>query len=164
MQPVQLPLTHAQAKLKWLLEQVHMVRGRSVNTHPSIADRNSVAGLSQQCGHNKEEKEKLHKMCNDYKARKVLLCCVVLAQPCETGEMCVSQVTIDQLHQFLQQQYDLKKQAIPPPPPPPLLPPQMPPAVLPQAHTPMQAVVAHGRWSRPRVKRGRDGAPVQGAG
>ena len=48
-----------------------MVRSRSVNTHPSIADRNSVC--SQQCGHNKEEKEKLLKMCNDYKARKVLL-------------------------------------------------------------------------------------------
>jgi hypothetical protein len=30
VQPVQLPLTHTQAKLKWLLEQVHMVRGRSV--------------------------------------------------------------------------------------------------------------------------------------
>lgn len=45
VQPVPLPLTHTQAKLKWLLEQVHMVRSRSVNTHPWIADRNSVAGL-----------------------------------------------------------------------------------------------------------------------
>jgi hypothetical protein len=45
VQPVLLPLTHTQAKLKWLLEQVHMVRSRSVNTHPSIADRNSAAGL-----------------------------------------------------------------------------------------------------------------------
>jgi hypothetical protein len=43
--PVPLPLPHTQAKLKWLLEQVHMVRSRSVNTHPSIADRNSVTGL-----------------------------------------------------------------------------------------------------------------------
>jgi hypothetical protein len=36
---------------------------------------------SQQCRHNKEENERLHKICNDYKARKVntrsvMLCCV----------------------------------------------------------------------------------------
>jgi hypothetical protein len=34
MQPKQ--LTQLQAQLKWLLEQVHMVRNRSVNTQPSI--------------------------------------------------------------------------------------------------------------------------------
>jgi hypothetical protein len=47
-------------------------------------------GLSQQCRHNKDENERLHTICNDYKARKVntrvfVLCCAVLAQPCETG-------------------------------------------------------------------------------
>jgi hypothetical protein len=65
----------------------------------------------------------------------------------------VLQVTLDQLHQFLQQQYNLKTQANPPPPPPPLPPPQsqMP---LP---APTPAVVAGGRGSRQqRVKRGRD--------
>ena len=41
VQPVQLPLTHAQAKLKWLLEQVHMVRDRSV-LFP-IADKQTSA-------------------------------------------------------------------------------------------------------------------------
>ena len=88
-QPVTVqPMQHAQAKLKWLLEQVHMVR----STQPSICkklvptgarcvDKRVLGtGLSQQCRHNKEENEKLHKICNDYKARKVLLClCFVLA-------------------------------------------------------------------------------------
>ena len=38
MQPKQLPVAPAQlqAQLKWLLEQVHMVRNRAVNTQPSI--------------------------------------------------------------------------------------------------------------------------------
>jgi hypothetical protein len=35
MQPMQ-PMQPAPAQLKWLLEQVHTVRSRSVNTQPSI--------------------------------------------------------------------------------------------------------------------------------
>ncbi len=50
VQPVQLPLTHAQAKLKWLLEQVHMVRDRSVlfpiaDKQTSANRRRSVAAM-----------------------------------------------------------------------------------------------------------------------
>jgi hypothetical protein len=46
VQPVQLPLTHTQAKLKWLLEQVHMVRGRPV-LFP-IADKQTSANRRRQ--------------------------------------------------------------------------------------------------------------------
>jgi len=50
VQPVQLPLPHTQAKLKWLLEQVHMVRGRSVlfpiaDKQTSANRRRSVAAM-----------------------------------------------------------------------------------------------------------------------
>lgn len=88
VQPMQ-PMQPAQAKLKWLLEQVHVVRSRSVKHTAFDKNRHSMlsAGLSQQCRHNKEEKERLHKICNDYKARKVCYVCVVLAQPCETWEI-----------------------------------------------------------------------------
>ena len=112
---------------------------------------------SQQCGNNKEEIEKLLKMCNDYKARKV--CCAAFCVLVFLVQLAYLQVTLDQLHQFLQQQYNLKTQATPPPPPPPppvsSLAPQMPlPAPTSQQ---LPAVVAGGRGSRqPRVKRGRD--------
>ena len=162
VQPVLLPLTHTQAKLKWLLEQVHMVRSRSVNTHPSIADWNSVcfAAMWAKQGGQREASQDVQRLQGPEGsvAPRFVFCLLSAAR--------VLQVTLDQLHQFLQQQYNLKTQANPPPPPPPLLPPpvsslapQMP-QLAPTSQQP-PAVVACGRGSRqPRVKRGRDWAPV----
>ena len=38
---------------------------------PSTRDASQIRGAPQQCKDNKEEKEKLHKICHDYKAKKV---------------------------------------------------------------------------------------------
>lgn len=170
------PMQPAQAKLKWLLEQVHMVRSRSVkHTAFSIKPALVCRCLALVCRSNvgttrRRTRGFIRSAMTTRPGRYVVFVlsffCAALS---DRGDFAL-QVTIDQLHQFLQQQYNLKKQATPPPPPPPPPPspsslaPQ-PPALLPRPHTQLPAVVASGRGSRqPRVKRGRDGAPLQGAG
>jgi hypothetical protein len=101
--PVQ-PMQPAPAQLKWLLEQVHMVRSlrtgtRSVNTQAfdMQTSANRLRARYRDCWAGRSNVGTTRRRMRGFirsamttrpgrsNTRSVVLCCVVLAQPCETG-------------------------------------------------------------------------------
>jgi hypothetical protein len=105
VQPMQ-PAQPAPAQLKWLLEQVHMVRSlrtgtRSVNTQAfdMQTSANRLRARYRDCWSGRSNVGTTRRRMRGFirsamttrpgrsNTRSVVLCCVVLAQPCETGRL-----------------------------------------------------------------------------